>query len=276
MNNYINPFYSRGESEPILRDVFNGWESGEGIFNVLHTLSPDLPWLSDTNVDPTVLDVEYFGNHSGAKFCSPIVKRFLDDDNEVPQAARATIAKILLSKFAGKWSALWRTVTVEYNPIHNYDMVENRVLHGAESEYEIGNSEEHNTGTDTLSHGRTDTTTHGRTSESMSYRYGMNTDTQDPKPSDKDAYEEGGTTATAATGNDVQTKNLTTGIDSTKNTVGANEETEELHRAGNIGVTTTQQMLESERRLWEWNFFEQVFKDLDNELALQFYDSCRV
>lgn len=269
-------FFHRPEPEPILRSVFNGWETGDGIFRTMHSVSDELPWLSDPNIDPLVLDVEYFGNTSGSKFCSPIVKHLLDDNDQLPQSARATLANILITKYLPRWKALWRTATVEYNPIHNYDMTENRTLHGAESEAEVGASTETNTGTDTLTHGRTETIAHGRTSDSMSYRYGINTNTEDPKPSDKDTYEEGGTTETEITGDDVQTKNLSTGINSTKNTVGANEEVEELHRAGNIGVTTTQQMLESERRLWEWNFFDQVFRDLDKELALQFYDPCQV
>lgn len=271
----FNPFFSRPAPEPILREVFNGWETGDGIFNALQDVSDELPWLEDSKVDPTVLDVEYFGNISGSKFCSPLVKHLLDDNDHVPEAARATLSKIIISRYLPRWKALWRTVTVEYNPIHNYDMTENRTLKGAESEAQVGASTETNTGTDTRTHGGAEIVDHGRTSDTTSYRYGLNTDADDPKPSDKDSYEEGGETSTSTADVDVQAKNLTNGINSTKNTVGANEEVENIRRAGNIGVTTTQQMLESERRVWEWNFFEQVFRDLDTELALQFYDPCQ-
>lgn len=44
-----------------------------------------------------------------------------------------------------------------------------------------------------------------------------------------------------------------------------------LTRSGNIGVTTSQQMIESERELWLWNFFEKVFEDIDNILVLKIY-----
>lgn len=45
-----------------------------------------------------------------------------------------------------------------------------------------------------------------------------------------------------------------------------------LARHGNIGVTTTQQMLTSEREVWTWNFFyDIVFRDLDNLLTLKVY-----
>ena len=46
----------------------------------------------------------------------------------------------------------------------------------------------------------------------------------------------------------------------------------DLTRKGNIGVTTSQQMIESERNLWIWNFFKDaVFPDIDTILTLKIY-----
>ena len=46
----------------------------------------------------------------------------------------------------------------------------------------------------------------------------------------------------------------------------------ELRRSGNIGVTTSQQMIQSEIDLWKWNFFQDVvFKDLAKSLTLSVY-----
>ena len=42
-------------------------------------------------------------------------------------------------------------------------------------------------------------------------------------------------------------------------------------RSGNIGVTTSQQMIASERELWRWNFFNVVFRDIDSILCLPIY-----
>ena len=45
-----------------------------------------------------------------------------------------------------------------------------------------------------------------------------------------------------------------------------------LTRSGNIGVTTSQQMIQSERDLWLWNFFQDVvFKDISKVLTLSIY-----
>lgn len=55
-------------------------------------------------------------------------------------------------------------------------------------------------------------------------------------------------------GSDTQTRNYT------------------LTRAGNIGVTTSQQMIESERNLWFWNFFiDTVFPNVADVLTLKIY-----
>ena len=45
-----------------------------------------------------------------------------------------------------------------------------------------------------------------------------------------------------------------------------------MTRKGNIGVTTSQQMIDSEIKLWQWNYFENViFPDLDRYLTLKVY-----
>ena len=63
-----------------------------------------------------------------------------------------------------------------------------------------------------------------------------------------------GTQSTADTGRDTSTRNY------------------ELERSGNIGVTTSQQMIERERNLWIWNFFRNtVFPDIDRVLTVQIY-----
>ena len=45
-----------------------------------------------------------------------------------------------------------------------------------------------------------------------------------------------------------------------------------LNRFGNIGVTTSQQMLQSEIALWQWNFFKNVvFPNIDGVLTIALY-----
>ena len=50
-----------------------------------------------------------------------------------------------------------------------------------------------------------------------------------------------------------------------------NTGTESLTRSGNIGVTTSQQMLESEFKVRQYNFYEMIYKDIDSVLYLSTY-----
>lgn len=47
--------------------------------------------------------------------------------------------------------------------------------------------------------------------------------------------------------------------------------TRTLTRSGNIGVTTSAQMISGEIELWKWNFYESVFADVDKILTLGVY-----
>ena len=272
---WLSPFFDSSEPEPILRDAFSGWNTGNGIFDVLATVA-DMPWKDAEFIDNSVLDVAYFGNHSGGKFCSPLVKYTLNDDGEVPTAARTTLAKIIVSKYLLNWQRLWATNDVSYNPIHNYDMHEERDLEAEEDNTTSVDGTLARTGTDSMQHGMVETISHGRTDETVTSRYGLNTVAGSVQPSDKINSSEGGTTTTTDSGTDTNTKNLLDTTDS--DTVEDNNKTEheEIHRYGNVGVTTSQKMIADERQLWIWNYFEDIFRDLDKELALAFHDPCRV
>lgn len=87
-------------------------------------------------------------------------------------------------------------------------------------------------------------------SESTSNIYAYNVTTSNP------------TSSSVATSNpnleNVRTDNLT--------------ETNELTRSGNVGVTTSAQMIEENIHLWIWKFFESVFKDIDRVLTIGVYE----
>lgn len=266
---------NEGESEPILRDVFDGWDEGDGIFNHLSQLT-EMPWAANTNITNATLDMVYFGNHSGGKFCSPIVKHLLDDDETLSTASRVELARILIAKYLTNWQRLYATMVAEYNPIHNYDMVETKETETTEDKSMAGIGSTTQGGSVTDAYGGTQTTTHGRGERDTTYRYGMNNTVPLEKPSDDVSMQESGTTVVARGGQDTQTRQLTDSSSSSVTEDNSGTEAYELHRAGNIGVTTSQQMLQSERELWTWSYFDQIFKDLDSELGLMYQDPCRV
>lgn len=128
--------------------------------------------------------------------------------------------------------------------------------------------------------------------------FGFNTVAQDGEPTRKKTQTSAGTNTTTYnttekdTGTDTTTQTGTVdvdrsgGSDTTYNTTDADSGTVtdaesgqntrtrnyRLTRSGNIGTTTSQMMLQSERDLWVWNFFYKVvFPDVDYMLTIPVY-----
>ena len=47
-------------------------------------------------------------------------------------------------------------------------------------------------------------------------------------------------------------------------------------RSGNVGQNSYQELLNQEFELWKWNFFNQVFSDVDKILCLSVFDCCSI
>ena len=253
MNRYwplINPFDEVASDVPLLREAFADWKIGYGIFDALEFIGADLPWKDST--ESIILDIEYFGNRSGGKFVAPVIMNLLGDEVGLTESDRVLLARIIWTKFGEPWKHLWATNVVAYNPIHNYNMTDRREMVKGESEAKVATDNS------------VDTTEHGRGNEVQENIAGLNNTNNKGKLANVSTSQETGTTEV-------------TGVRSAKDdTVRASNEVETTTRSGNIGVTTTQQMLTAEREVWMWNFFDQVYKDIDSVLSLPFYDPCRI
>ena len=192
-----------------------------------------LPWSESSSL----LDIDYVYRWSGYKSISPLVAHLLSDDGTMSDAGYTTLAGIVWSHFGTAWTKKYNALTTQYLPLENYNMVE----------------EEDNTITDDADTRVTGSANDNVVSTTASHNvYGYNSSS--PTPSDSDS-------ASTSTDTDLDTKyDNERVIDRT------------LTRHGNIGVTTSQQMLESELQLRAYRFFEEVFKDIDRILALQVYD----
>lgn len=62
-------------------------------------------------------------------------------------------------------------------------------------------------------------------------------------------------------------------VDNTLDTSEGKEDIQRI-RQGNVGQNSYQELLRQEFELWRWNFFTQVFEDVDKFLVLSVYSSC--
>ncbi len=111
---------------------------GDGIFTDLQT--QNVPWR-EYNI-ANILNYGYYLN-SAQKLVSPFVFDVKDFPNGVPdgtpltQAQRTIIAQTVYQMFIKKWDRLWDLYNIEYNPIHDYNLVENETIEG-ENEQTVG------------------------------------------------------------------------------------------------------------------------------------------
>lgn len=218
-----------------LKAMYPNWMSDNGIFTDLALYVSELPWSNDMALAGR-LDLEYFGNVSGNKEISPLLEG-LSDKMPLNTQKREKLAKMLWNLFNHEWTKLWAVYLAEYNPISNYDMVETE---------KINNDIVEDSGTKSIGEVKTNGT-------NSSDRYGFNSSSASNV--DKETI-----TNTTTTKND-------TDVDRKVD----NDTTRELKRTGNIGVTTSQQMIQSEIELWQWNYFKSVFKNIDEIVVCNFW-----
>lgn len=212
-------------------------DPSESIFYALQNLpNADIPWKDD-NIN-TELDLDYLYNHSGNKITSNLVDFFIDSETgKIESLSMPMLAKIIYTKYGLKWAKEYATFSMEYDPISNYDMTEQMTNDITTHQY-----------------GHTNTMTDNKNETVETEKAGFNSSTYSPvdKVSTKG---NAGTVANVESGTNTDTRNY------------------RLTRSGNVGVTTSQQMLESERKLWLWDFFDTVvYPDIDKILTIQTYN----
>lgn len=207
------------------------------IFNDL-VLKEDLnDFINNNNV--ALLNQDYYLSHSGDKYVSPFVEKLYDDGKTATEIT-SFVSSIVYNRFGAKWKKIYDALMTEYNPLENYSMEEERTPDLTEEETQNEKS---------------DVTTERETSATNSYK-GFNAN--DPIVVNKTDGDETTTTSGAKLDNEVTKSTTHTG-------------TETLTRAGNIGVTTSQQMLESEFKVRQYDFYKMIYNDIDSVLCLSVY-----
>lgn len=282
-----------------LNEVFTDYINN-GIFTFLNSL--DVPW-KEKNIYQQ-LNLQYHGNISGRKDTSPLVDSLIVENN-LTENSKTMLAMSIFSIYSNKWNKLYRVLSLEYEPIENYNMIEienatstnentdtittNTTNSNDITETNTGtntaNDSENTTGKNAITDSRTVTENNNVTNNNSLYgfnsTYGVNSDSQngtetrnltdsnthndDLKGTRTNEHSENiNTSKVTAQKNDIKDVK-----DGTHTENGTQNRT--LTRHGNIGVTTSQQMLNSEIELWQWDFFSGVFKDIDKILTIQTY-----
>lgn len=283
-----------------LSEVFPNWMTGEGIFSELGKLG--VPW----GIDSLYLDLEYFGNHSGDKTSSPLVNK-LAVDGVLSSDSISSLANVIFNIHNKDWTRLYSALEKEYDPLSNYDKIETESINSSETgtdtttltgtETNNGTSSNSNikNGSESIESAGSDivskTGTVGNVNDNSSENNVFGFNSQESVPSgvsnsatnSTDTYDLSNNTTygkkdtknynnVSDESNGTNTSTITHDTTNTNTKDLRNESSRTLNTKGNIGVTTSQQLLESEFSLRMKNrFFNVVFADVDKILALQIY-----
>ena len=221
--------------------------STQNIFTRIMT-AYDVPGAEDTSITGELLDFEYIYNQSGDKIISPAVEKNLVM-NELSTSDFNKLCDVVWMMYNKRWTRLWEILTAEFNPLENYNMTD---VHT----FEHGHIET-NSGTDTTNRTGTDTVTHTGDNENEVSAFNSS------------AYQDSAKVTQNTT--DLDTRNMADSLVHGHVLTNSGTDTERTTRSGNIGITTSQQMAESSLHLWKWNYFYDIFRDVDSIFTITTY-----
>ena len=173
-----------------------------------------------------------------------------------------------------RYNTLYSTIIQEYNPIENYSMSEKieTTYNGSEvnsTEYNGTETNAHNINEQTVNNNQT---TEGKTtnvlktapydSENFFNKEQSSTTQENPTVTESSTHIEG---------NNSEVKSFDNRVDRNTRTFNGRNDVVTHTRSGNIGVTTSQQMLESQRSLANFNFVGIVARDIVKRIGILIY-----
>lgn len=230
-------------AEYFIEKTDDGYRFKKGVMETIQERQTNpFTWLSSTLAK--TIDERFILEHSGSKKLSPLFTRLIYFSRiyETPFNEMEKLADDVINAYADKWNKLYNAIiTSNYNPLENYNM-------------EQVETPDITRERDTEQNTKVTTSSSGDSSGSV---HGFNSVVAVPT-------EEGETSSEVTVEGDK--------ADNTTHEAETETGTRELTRHGNIGVTTSQQMLESEVTLREKvNFYNIVLNDIAKLLCLNVY-----
>lgn len=165
-----------------------------------------------------------------------------------------------------KW---WNALNIEYNPLENYDRMEEWDDSGSQGRIS----------SEVSSHNRTTSTDGESTDIGSVSNMDSGETTGYTSAFDSDSYQKSNksesTTNSTTTNSATNTSNVTESESDDITNQSSDDVNTSNHRTGrahgNIGVTTSQQMLESELSIAEWNIYQHISDMFGDELMIMVY-----
>lgn len=191
-------------------------------------------------------------------------------DEEIKDKINALCTTVAFDNAYGL-NVLYKTLNLDYNPIENYNMKEEMTDTGKVSHLNITDSTNNEKNTGTVTNEHSGSSTDGET---------VNTSVISKTPFDDEVMtdtEKNVTTGNAVVNSESGTATTTNNLSNDKVFHNVDDNVEERNlkqtytRTGNIGVTTTQDMIKQEREIAEFHFLSIFTRKIINAICLGVY-----
>lgn len=191
-------------------------------------------------------------------------------DEEIKEKINALCTTVAFDNAYGL-NVLYKTLNLDYNPIENYNMKEEMTDTGKVSHLNITDSTNNEKNTGTVTNEHSGSSTDGET---------VNTSVISKTPFDDDTMtdtEKNVNTGNAVVNSESGTATTTNNLSNNKVFHNVDDNVEERNlkqthtRTGNIGVTTTQDMIKQEREIAEFHFLSIFTRKIINAICLGVY-----
>ena len=234
------------------------------------------------------LDIEYVYNHSGLKLISTLLILGQELYNGFTDELKHKVNSIIKVRFCEKWKKLYNTLIMKYDIISPYDMkIEEKGTNDitiSKNAQDVLDRKDTNSKSENSTNNINDKTTSSIDTTTNEVEDGSINSDDEHKVSGynndeyvKDTHDittDTSKNTTNGTSNtkrdDTRTKTDTyenntrkDTIDKTESETRENPTTRSITRIGNIGNITRQQLINEEREMLKWQFFNVVFDDID-------------
>jgi len=222
-----------------LKDLLpDPYTNTRGLFQTLSIVPPEY--------DPRNLDILLY-NRYGERIASNLIKRY----DEIGECELALIASVIEDRYRTSWEKLNKALTIDYEPLENYNGIEEVTQTGT-----VGVAESSSASASGESNSENKTESDETTSSKM---YGFNSSSA--VDADKSSHSYDNSTSTS-------TENSTTGSASSTTT---NDLLTVTKRHGNLGVTSSQQMIQQEIQLRKTQIIDTFVQNVGEMLTLKIY-----
>lgn len=218
------------------------------------------------SVTQQMLNVVWSSRYS-ERWAAPLLELFIETDSEGNKSLVdiELLGRYLKELYQHKWDKLVEVAILEYDPIHNFSDTLVEDIDDTDNETRTDDL------TRTVAENRTDNLTETRNlantqnTENRIYGFDSNTAT------DSDETDVSGTNSGTVSNTGTVAKNDTVHNTGTQDTDKTYTRDRRVTRIGNIGNLSTQNLLNQEIALWQWNVIDAILADVASELTLPIY-----